>query len=142
MSRNLGFSLIELMIVVAIVAILSMVAYPSYQQYIAQGVRSEGAAILLEAAAKQEQYYLDFHTYASSMTALGYSANPLVYPLGSGTAGTYQISVSGNADGFTLTATAINKQAARDSDCSSLKLDHLGTRSSNSDSTDVTGCWP
>ncbi|GGA70955.1 type IV minor pilin protein PilE [Neiella marina] len=142
MNRQLGFSLIEMMVAVAIIAILTTVAYPAYQRYVAEGTRSEAAAILLEAAARQEQYYLDFHTYTSSMTALGYASDPVDFPLSSGANANYKVSASGNANTFTLTATAINKQASRDSDCGSLKIDHLGTRSSNSDATDVKGCWP
>ncbi len=72
MKHQQGFTLIEAMITVAIIAILAMVALPAYQGYVAKGVRSEAAAILFDAAARQEQYYSDFHTYTSDMTALGY----------------------------------------------------------------------
>ena len=138
-----GFSLIELMITVAIVAILSFVVYPTYQTYVAQGSRSEAAAILLDAANRQEQYYLDFHTYTNDMKNLGYPANPATYPFDrSSSERSYEVSTTGDADGFVLTAKAINKQAKRDTTCSTLEINHLGTRMSNKQTTDEKECWP
>lgn len=128
-----GFTLIEVMIVVAIVSILAAVAYPSYQDYLTRGVRSEAAAMLLDVANRQEQYYLDFHTYASDMTALGYTAD----------SEHYNVSVkSADADGFVLSAVAINVQAKRDTDCPSLEINQLGMRTSDGKETDVKECWP
>ncbi|BBT78877.1 hypothetical protein WP8S18E11_05430 [Aeromonas veronii] len=66
-----GFSLIELMIVVAIVAILGTIAYPSYQQYVLTSHRVEAKSMLLNAANRQETYFMDFNQYASSITDLG-----------------------------------------------------------------------
>lgn len=143
MMKQQGFSLIELMIVVAIVAILGAVVIPSYTSYVAQAGRSEAAAILLDAANRQEQYYLDFHTYTSDMTDLGYDSNPLTYPFDRDSSDrSYQVSATGDADGFTLSAEAINQQASRDSSCTSLQINQLGTRTSNETSSDEKECWP
>ena len=65
MQRNFGFTLMELMIAVVIVAILAAVAYPSYQQYLARGYRSSGKQFLLDLARLQEQYLLDQRQYAT-----------------------------------------------------------------------------
>ena len=69
-----GFTLIEVMIVVAIVAILAAVALPSYQDYVTRGKVVEGTSILSDARIKLEQYFQDNHTYAN--TALATSPCP------------------------------------------------------------------
>ena len=57
MKKTAGFTLIEMMIVVAIIGILAAIAYPSYQEYVLRGNRSEGQALLNDAAARQERYF-------------------------------------------------------------------------------------
>ncbi|GCB06642.1 type IV pilin protein [Ralstonia sp. SET104] len=66
----LGFTLIELAVVVAIVAILATIAYPTYSNYLVKGRRSAAQAALLDIAQRQQQYLLDARNYASSLTAL------------------------------------------------------------------------
>ncbi|CAO1659640.1 MULTISPECIES: type IV pilin protein [Salinicola] len=65
-----GFTLIELMIVVAIVGILAVVAIPSYQQYVERSRRSDGQALLQSAMARQETYYGQYLEYAKDMETL------------------------------------------------------------------------
>jgi type IV pilus assembly protein PilE len=71
MKRSSGFTLIELMITVVIVAILVSVALPSYQRYVARAVRASGQQFLTDLAQRQEQYFLDVRQYA---TGLGVAA--------------------------------------------------------------------
>lgn len=68
--RDRGFTLIELMVVVVVVGILAAVAYPSYKTYILKGHRSSAQAFLMDAAQRQQQYFLDNRTYATSLGAL------------------------------------------------------------------------
>jgi type IV pilus assembly protein PilE len=68
MSSVRGFTLIEVMIVVVIVAILAAVGYPSYREHIARGQRSEGQQVLTEIAQRQEQFLLDRRQYGTAMT--------------------------------------------------------------------------
>ncbi|MHC8441350.1 MAG: type IV pilin protein [Candidatus Eutrophobiaceae bacterium] len=70
-----GFTLIELMITVAIIAIISSIAIPSYTEYVKRGKRAEARSALLEAAAKMERYYSDENRYESSFTVLGIEEN-------------------------------------------------------------------
>ena len=58
-----GFTLVELMIVVAVIAILGAIAYPSYQEYARKGRRGEARAALLELRQQQERYMTQFNTY-------------------------------------------------------------------------------
>jgi type IV pilus assembly protein PilE len=71
MRREQGFTLIELMIVVAVVAILAVVAYPSYQDHIARGQRSQGQQLLSDIVQRQEQFLLDARRYATAFGSGG-----------------------------------------------------------------------
>jgi len=111
--RKQGFTLIELMITVAIVAILGGIAYPSYQSYIKRTARAEARAVILDIAQKQERYYSSNNSY------LPISAPPTAAPSvawqnwsgGSGmTSRKYDISVAltGGGTGYTITAAPAN----------------------------------
>jgi type IV pilus assembly protein PilE len=66
-----GFTLIELMIAVAVVAILAMIAIPSYTAQMVKGRRSSAEAVLLDLAQRQQQYLLDSRSYAPDWVTLG-----------------------------------------------------------------------
>jgi type IV pilus assembly protein PilE len=68
-----GFTLLELMITAAIVAILAAVALPSYKQYLAKGKRAAAESAMLEIANRQQQYFLANRSYATTLSALNYS---------------------------------------------------------------------
>ena len=65
-----GFTLIELMIVVAIIAILAAIAYPSYQQYVRRANEADAQQFLLELSNLQERYLLDRRAYATDTADL------------------------------------------------------------------------
>ena len=62
-KRNSGFTLIELMITVAVIGILAAVAYPSYNNYLIRATRSAAQSFMLDVSNKEEQYLLDTRTY-------------------------------------------------------------------------------
>lgn len=73
MAKSRGFTLIEVMVVVAIVAILAAIAIPSYQEHLRKGRRAEAQAFLTQVAQRQQQYLMDARTYAlggGAITAL------------------------------------------------------------------------
>jgi type IV pilus assembly protein PilE len=70
-SRMRGFTLIELMIVCAIVGILLAIALPSYALFMKQSRRGSAEAVLMDIAQRQQQYLIDARAYAPSVAALG-----------------------------------------------------------------------
>ncbi len=74
-SQN-GFTLIELMIVIVIVAILAAVAIPGYQEYVRKSHRAAAAQFVADIANLQAQYLLDNRTYAGNLAALGITSEP------------------------------------------------------------------
>ena len=65
-----GFTLIELMVVVAIVAILTLVAYPAYQGFVVKANRAEAKSYLMDVAQMQQLYFNDSRTYAADVIEL------------------------------------------------------------------------
>jgi type IV pilus assembly protein PilE len=70
MRRISGMTLIELMMVLAIIAIIIAVALPSYQRYQVRGIRSQGQQFLMDLAQAQEQFFLDQRQYATDLGAV------------------------------------------------------------------------
>ena len=90
--------MIELMIVVVVLSILIVIAYPSYRQYVAKAKRNEAKAALLQIATRQESFYLQNNTYTTDMTNLGFGAANNVAT----STGTYVVNVTA-ADAATFT---------------------------------------
>ena len=125
-----GFTLIELMVVVAVVAILAAVALPSYREYIKKSARAEAQAYLMAVASRQQQFLLDTRAY-STLSVDAVLAQPR------NVAAAYvvtMVTVSGPPPTFTLTATPAPAQAA--DKCGTLTLDQTGTKTAA-----VAGCW-
>ena len=126
MKPSRGFSLIELMVVVAIMGILAMIGIPSYDRYIVRSNRAVAKQFLLAVASKQEQYILDARQYATAITGSGAGALNLTAP--NELANRYTFSLAACAapcTTYTITATAIGTQASD----GNLTLDNLGTKS-------------
>lgn len=112
MQPRHGFTLIELMVTVAIVGILSAIAYPSYQEYVRRGVRSQGQQFLMDIAQRQEQYLLDQRQYAPDLATLGFTAMPTELS-GKYTLGGFVVSNAGGAaPTFLVTLTAAAMMAS------------------------------
>lgn len=107
MTRNRGFTLIELMVVVAIVAIIASVAFPAYREYVKRGHRRAAQSVMMDMVNRQQQFFVANRGYATS-AQLNYALPPEV----SDNYG-YAIALSGGPPpGFTITFTPTGGQVS------------------------------
>jgi type IV pilus assembly protein PilE len=128
-----GFSLLELVVALAIVAILASLSLPGYRAQQLRVRRTEAISALMQVAAMQERYYLQHRTYTPSLAA----APPAGLGLrASSEHGRYAIAITAaDAAGFSATATAVGDQAG-DSRCATFTIDDAGARTATS-----PDCW-
>lgn len=136
-----GFSLIELMITVVIVAILAAAALPSYQGAVTKTWRNKAAGCLTEMAQGMER------RFTAALSYEGPAGTPDLLPPNScttedGMAARYAFgfSVTPTANAFTLRAIPQGEQAARDTLCATLTIDQSGVRTASGTGT-VALCW-
>ena len=121
-----GVTLLELVIVVAVVAILAAIAMPSFLEHILRTRRSEAREALLDFATRQEQYFSNNKAYSASIAALGLPATT--------EEGYYVISIpAASTTTFTLRATAQPSQD-RDTDCATMEFTSQGGKT-------PVDCW-
>lgn len=145
--RVLGFTLVELMVVVAIIGILTAIAYPSYQNYLRRARRAEATADLISLQQAQEKLRATCAFYAGatppSTTLCGASAAATtVAGVATSLSGNYNYAIS-NASGttYTLTATAVaGGQQASDTGCTTLTLAYDPTANPSLAKTPAA-CW-
>lgn len=145
MKLQRGFTLIELMIVVAIVAILAAIAVPSYRDYIVKSNRSAATSFMLQAANREEQIMLDMRSYVAVASAVGNTNFPktptdaptginLTVPPEASKFYTFSIAIP-TTTSYTITAKATGSQLTSDTTCPTLTLNQAGAR------TPASGCW-
>lgn len=128
-----GFTLIEVMIAVLIIAVLAAIAYPSYDSHVIKSRRAAAAGCLMERAQFMERYYTTNMTYVDA-------PGPAQCP---DLAGHYTVQVDDvAARTYKLEAVPQGRQASKDTKCATLSLTHQGVRgASGSASDDPQQCW-
>lgn len=132
--RQAGFSLTELMVALAVAALLASIAYPSYVAHVQRGRRADGTQALVELGQALERHASERGTYA------GATLGPTGLFPDTSSGGHYALAITAaSADGFTITAEPRGVQAS--DPCGTLRYNHLGEKSVVSGRFSATACW-
>jgi type IV pilus assembly protein PilE len=151
-SRQAGFTLVELIVAMLILATLAAIAIPSYNSYVLRSHRSEAKSALLDLASLEERYFSTNNNYTAVPSNLGYPGASAPFYIGSGSY--YQVvqiglvnatAPSGTSSGspatFYITANAVNGQVA-DTACASFTVNSAGQQTATgTDSNPNVDCW-
>lgn len=136
--RNVaGFTLIELMIVVVVIAVLAGIAMASYQSAVVRAKRSAATSCLQSGAQYMERYYTTYMSYNNAANA------PALPQCDADVANNYNVALTPAADGrsFTITATPTGQQLRADTKCGTLGVDQVGRRTKSGSASSVSDCW-
>lgn len=145
MGKLRGFTLIELMVAVVVIAIIAAVGFPSYQEYIRRGKRAEGKAHLMRAAQQMERYYSLNNCYPSNTATCGSAASSAAaltavsvnaHSGDSVASSAYNLTVTTTPQAYTLTATP----TFTDTKCGNLTLSNTGAKAKTGTETQQY-CW-
>jgi type IV pilus assembly protein PilE len=137
--RSFGFSLLELMVTVAVISILATIAVTSYSSQVQKSRRTEAKSALLDLAGREERLFSTTNSYSGDELFLGYAT--VSTPMTNMDFGNryYQLTAAATATTYTLTANPVGAQA-KDTACGSFILNQLGVQTVSGTSTAAT-CW-
>ena len=133
-EKHAGFTLIELMIVVAILGIIAAVALPSYQDSVMRSRRVDAKSALLQGAQAMEKFHTENNTYVGAVLATIYS--------NTSPDGFYALSFSAGPGAASYTLQAVPQGAqANDTVCGTFTINQVGTKGANGAVPGPTACW-
>lgn len=145
LASSRGFTLIELMVTVAIVAILATIAAETYSSQVQKSRRTDARTALLDLAGREEKLFSVSNAYSALPSDLGYAAAGVPWPISVGS-NYYQVTVTSPdlsqptaQNSYLITATPINAQVS-DTQCTSLSVNQTGAQTSTGSATTAT-CW-
>ncbi|VUD68287.1 Fimbrial protein [Thalassocella blandensis] len=147
LKKDKGFTLLELMIVVAIVSILAAIAYPSYQQHILKARRTDAKEALLSIAGLQERYFLQHNKYATAADNVWHSLSSEKYYALSKADGTFRPDACKGANDtnrcYVIQAVpAASSPQNKDEDCATFTIDNAGRKLAYNKSNSLNNeCW-
>jgi len=127
-----GFTLIELMVVVAIVGILAAIAYPSYANYVRKTHRAEITELMSESAQNLERWYSKYGTYQDGTATFTQPSSNAWY--------TVKLTRSSDGTTYSLSAVPIAGTMMATDTCGTFTLDNTGARTSSGTTATAT-CW-
>jgi type IV pilus assembly protein PilE len=144
-ASGAGYSLIELMVTVAVVTILATIATAAYTSQVQQSRRTDARSALLDLAGREEKLFSTTNAYSATPSDLGYAPVGTPFPISVGS-GYYTVSVvtpdpaqGGAAGTYSVTATAAGTQV-NDTQCTTLSVNQLGVQTSTGSAAAST-CW-
>ncbi|MGQ4583793.1 type IV pilin protein [Lysobacter sp. F60174L2] len=136
-----GFTLIELMIAVLVIAVLMGIAYPSYQNHVIKTRRAAATACMLEAAQFMERFYTTNLRYdtdaggtAVALPAMQCASDIAIHY-------TIQLAAGTTATSYAIEGVPEGQQASKDTHCGTLSINQAGTKSVSTSGTSVGECW-
>jgi len=147
MKKSTGFTLIELMITVAIISILASIAYPSYQDSVRKSRRADAKGVLLGLTNAMERRFTEKNSYCDAALATGGTAvtdcgtatedtgTPSIYTIPTETTSFYTVTISAaTASSYTLSAVPTGAQTS--DTCGTLTITQTGAKTPT-----TAGCW-
>jgi type IV pilus assembly protein PilE len=137
-----GFSLIELLVAVAIIGILAAIAIPSYVDKVQKSRRTDAKTALLDLASRQERFYTTNNTYTADPTATGLGYAVAAWPAGIpiGTQANYNLTVTA-ASATAYTAQAVPTGVQAGDPCGTYTINQSGVQGNTGNTLTTAQCW-
>ena len=142
-----GFTLIELMVTVAVIGILAGIAYPSYLGYVQRANRADAKAALLENAQFLERNFTEVNKYHQDATGAAIGLPVTASPRETGATALYSIALdtssasATSATTYRLLATPVSGRSMAGDACGTFTLNHLGQKGVSGASLSAAECW-
>jgi type IV pilus assembly protein PilE len=142
MKRNLGFTLVELMIVVGVIGVLAAIAIPQYDSYVRKSKRADAKVALSSLAQMQESFFANNNRYTSKLGTGGLNCqkkgicNADELTTSPEKDKNYTLSITATANSYTVTATANSASQKKDDRCLTFSIDSRGQKTATN-----PDCW-